>query len=363
MKSIIASSLLLSLLLRQATAVPSIEARQEVEIESVNLRYKSQCKRTSEISNAWDDAIRLATTLPKINWNEAAAVDFFGPPALNKNYQSKIQKVFDNAKTFGQGWKITPTPFKVLINVDCGSNPDSELDKTCAKDLVGAYTWNTKNTDGTGDKKYNNKGATMNMYVCNLFFSHYKPLDDRIKEFKDDANYKNKYSLKTYTNRDLDMFIYVWKEDDYGKWTRTLQRVHVYGAENTKILARPDQTDIGKWVSTNADNYSLYVLAKYVQSNIGAYPWLPVVNGQSEGSIIPKRTSQLVITNGSDWGLFSQNYLQSLKEGPEDLTFTVSEAINAGGDPDDENSLPALTNLGWISDDKYPVDYINEMKV
>lgn len=94
MKSIIASSLLLSLLLRQATAVPSIEARQEVEIESVNLRYKSQCKRTSEISNAWDDAIRLATTLPKINWNEAAAVDFFGPPALNSKESQSNKALF-----------------------------------------------------------------------------------------------------------------------------------------------------------------------------------------------------------------------------------------------------------------------------
>ncbi len=47
---------------------------------------------------------------------------------------------------------------------------------------------------------YNNKDATMNMYMCNSFFA-YKNLDDRINEYKDDANYNAKYNMQYYTNR------------------------------------------------------------------------------------------------------------------------------------------------------------------
>ncbi|RYC60547.1 hypothetical protein CHU98_g5675 [Xylaria longipes] len=126
-----------------------------------NRVFSGDCKRQSDIEAAWGDAIKLVISLPKVDFNDVAVVDFFGPPALNKDYQSKIQAVFDSAKTFGQGWKITPTPFKVQINVGCGANIDRELDSRCKAKGPGlkAYTWNTKNSDGTGNKCYEDKGS------------------------------------------------------------------------------------------------------------------------------------------------------------------------------------------------------------
>lgn len=224
MRLTIASSLYLSWLLKHAVAIPSIQARQDVGIQSVNLVFNSDCNRQSDIQTAWDDAIRLVTNLPKVDFNDVAAIEFFGPPALNskqislsqisvqiivsstdfcvEDYQSNIQAVFDSAKTFGQGWRITPTPLKVQINVGCGANADREMDSRCKAKGPGlkAYTWNTENSDGSGKRPYNNKYATMNMYVCNSFFA-YMNLDDRIKEYKDDSDYTHKYNMQYYTNR------------------------------------------------------------------------------------------------------------------------------------------------------------------
>lgn len=88
------------------------------------------------------------------------------------------------------------------INIGCGANADRELDSRCKGKGAGlkAYTWNTEKSDGSGKKNYNNKDATMNMYVCNSFFA-YKNLDDRIKEYKDDKDYTHKYNMQYYTNR------------------------------------------------------------------------------------------------------------------------------------------------------------------
>lgn len=83
MRLTIASSLYLSLLLKQATAIPFNEARQDVGIQSVNLVFSGDCKRQSDIETAWNDAIKLVTSLPKVDFNDVAAIEFFGPPALN----------------------------------------------------------------------------------------------------------------------------------------------------------------------------------------------------------------------------------------------------------------------------------------
>ncbi|KAI1124880.1 hypothetical protein F5Y10DRAFT_284663 [Nemania abortiva] len=389
MRLTIISSLYLSLLLKQAAALPSNEARQDAGIQSVNLVFSGDCKRQSDIQAAWDDAIKLVTTLPKVDFNDVAAVDYFGPPALNKDYQSKIQAVFDSAKTFGQGWKITPTPFKVQINVGCGANADRELDSRCKAKGPGlkAYTWNTENSDGTGKRPYNDKRATMNMYMCNSFFA-YKSLADRIKEYKDDSDYTHKYNMQYYTNRayvilhemmhanrvayeangnrhiaDLNMKIYEYVGNPNDRnYKRRLVSVDAYGSQNTKILARTNRKNIATDITLNADNYAQYVLSKYVQGQIGGYPWLPIANGEAIGDVHP-RIGQLVLNNGSDWGLLGTNYEDTLTDGGDDLTFTFSEdsTVDASG-LSDEDTLAPLTDLEWTNDDQYPSDYIQQMK-
>jgi len=92
------------------------------------------------------------------------------------------------------------------------------------------------------------------------------------------------------------------------------------------------------------------------------YPWLPIVNGEAIGEVNPK-VGQLIVTNSTDWGLLSSNYLESLTAGGDDITFTYSEDITADTtDDSEENTVPPLTNLSWTSDDKYPSDYIKQLK-
>jgi hypothetical protein len=59
-------------------------ARQEIDTNSVSLKYNGCSKdQISKISNAWDDAIKIAKSVGTINWEEASTIDFFGSPILN----------------------------------------------------------------------------------------------------------------------------------------------------------------------------------------------------------------------------------------------------------------------------------------
>lgn len=77
--------IVLSLLLGQVAAVPSsLEARQDVDPASVGFIFKNGCTRKDDIQNSWADAMRLFTSLPNVDFNDYAAIDFFGPPHLNR---------------------------------------------------------------------------------------------------------------------------------------------------------------------------------------------------------------------------------------------------------------------------------------
>jgi hypothetical protein len=91
---------------------------------------------------------------------------------------------------------------KVRINVDCSPSVDYDFDEKCrnSKGALKAYTWNTKNSDGTGTKPYLNSKATMNMYLCNSFFD-FGNLDDQINKYKDYPDFNVRYYLKSYLNR------------------------------------------------------------------------------------------------------------------------------------------------------------------
>jgi len=156
--------LLLMLLLRQTAAAPSLnQARQDVEIDYVNLVFKPGCHRQSEILESWDDAIKLLKSLDKVDFDKDwAAFEFFGPPRYNGMYfischqvyrirntvvhvtesspdfypvhnRARIQAVLDNAKTFAQGWAGIPASWKVTINVDCSVNPKVEIHERCKR--------------------------------------------------------------------------------------------------------------------------------------------------------------------------------------------------------------------------------------
>jgi hypothetical protein len=48
--------------------------------------YNSGCNYKTNISKAWEDAVKMAGNVGTINFNDFAAVDFFGPPYLNSEF-------------------------------------------------------------------------------------------------------------------------------------------------------------------------------------------------------------------------------------------------------------------------------------
>ncbi|KAI0145417.1 hypothetical protein GGR57DRAFT_480152 [Xylariaceae sp. FL1272] len=102
--------------------------------------------------------------------------------------------------------------------------------------------------------------------------------------------------------------------------------------------------------------------AKPTEAYTSRYPWLPIANGEAIGEVHPK-VGQLVVTNGSDWGLLGITYENTLIDGDDDLIFTFSEdsTVDASG-LSDENTLAPLTDLEWTDDGQYPSEYIQQMK-
>lgn len=78
----------------RVTALPPLDSRQDVGTESVNLVFNSECPsdRQNKIIAAWDDAIRLASNIGTVDFNDFAAIEFFGPPALNREFTVSIQR-------------------------------------------------------------------------------------------------------------------------------------------------------------------------------------------------------------------------------------------------------------------------------
>jgi hypothetical protein len=82
----------------------------------------SGCFETLErnIKEAYDDFKTLSHTdgvFQNIDWNSAAALEYLGPAAFNKDQQKQIQAVFANAATVCPGSFFNP--FRWYIRVCC----------------------------------------------------------------------------------------------------------------------------------------------------------------------------------------------------------------------------------------------------
>lgn len=84
-----------SVLLAQAISLPRHKTQHaEIGTRSVNLQFNANCpeSRHGELTAAWDDALRLAANVGTINFNEAVAIDFLGPPAINGTFHTQSNK-------------------------------------------------------------------------------------------------------------------------------------------------------------------------------------------------------------------------------------------------------------------------------
>lgn len=97
-----------------------------------------------------------------------------------------------------------------------------------------------------------------------------------------------------------------------------------------------------------------------------AYPWLPIANGEALSATkkIQKRdtgSTHLILTNGTQWGLNKTPFEAGLKNGTEDLSFTLTEKLETDTSSDaDGNPTPPKENLAWTTNAQYPPDYLKQ---
>ena len=131
------------------------------------------------IKTAWEQSWDVMDIIREldINWNEAAALEFLGPPGFNAPNQAAIKQIINNLGTMNGNWVETPLDW--AINVRC-----DDWDRGC-RSTTAAYTVNS------GPRGM----ATINF--CPGFFSQPK-LFDQVTKGVNSRSYTYKYDMRNY---------------------------------------------------------------------------------------------------------------------------------------------------------------------
>lgn len=164
-------------------------ADQPLSVNSINLAGWQGCSSADQtiISRSWEDAVTLAESLTSPNFNEAAALEYLGPPGYNKAYQQSISDIFTRLSTFGQGSKGEPSFFKWTIYVRC----DDWLNICTKLRSAGAYTENRVGGPNGPKATFGARlDSTTVINYCPLFFD-LPNLNDKIGQNQnEEANIK-----------------------------------------------------------------------------------------------------------------------------------------------------------------------------
>ncbi|KAJ6073323.1 hypothetical protein N7467_011408 [Penicillium canescens] len=327
-----------------------------------------------KIDDAYYDAWLISNTegvASRIDWNNAAALEFLGAPMANKDQQSEIQAVFANTATVIYSSK---NPFQHWIKIRCDdpsnvcpkSNEDDPCKSSSSKRDVQAKVDKELLAYATNSDPDSPDYPMINL--CEGFFDR-RSLADAIS-FGNAYRYPEKARLANYNNRgatflhelfhlnvaanspdpnpnviDLDIQI------KYGK-DKVLD-VPAYGPLATKVLARWQGNaalgTTGYWVQRNADNLAYYALAKYVMTkNGGLYPHLPIVTYELAGPPHPGSLASFV-TEDSDF------YLNTTSS--DDITIWTGDYPGCDDDLDVSATSSTLTIDGFVPASAYPDSY------
>src|SRR5256885_4292724 len=80
-------------------------------LQQMETKYQRSLRRfQSLVPHGW--------RLPNVDWNSAAALEYLGPAAFNKNQQKQIQVVFANAATVYPGSFFNPFTWYIRVRCD-----------------------------------------------------------------------------------------------------------------------------------------------------------------------------------------------------------------------------------------------------
>jgi hypothetical protein len=170
----------------------------DITIQSTNLKGWQGCNNNQKkrVRQAWEDAIYMAKDLAgddkaemdKLDFNDAAALEFLGPAGKLKDYQTDFREMFKKVMGWGQGSGILPPVAKWDIFMRC-----DDWQNACAK--VGpsamAYTENRLQHQPDGGKKPKSvdehRHATPIINLCPGFFIQDSWMD-KVGKMKNDKN-------------------------------------------------------------------------------------------------------------------------------------------------------------------------------
>ncbi|CAJ2509455.1 Uu.00g144810.m01.CDS01 [Anthostomella pinea] len=297
-----------------------------------------------------------------LNWNEASAADYLGPPGLNKDVQTRIKNLYKKWGTIQPGYITTPSDWRLHVRCDdpkkkgakdaCGSTPPNR----------GPYAYTTNKDDDSGLARIN---------FCPRYFGAWE-LGEAIDFGKDPApgptwqldvgNYTmNKGHIWAHELMRVDWAVNAGKYGENDHVGDLRMRVNdrsgvsivakAYGPAPVKALARYAQ-DTGKWVIRNADSLALYASVRYIQSKLSnVYPHLPLAPAAPSSVWDPNNRegdSVGTLSSGNEtlaaWDLYSNGSV-------------VLPFVNSTGDPGNKYcptmymAGTTLANSDWYDED------------
>ncbi|KAL8842264.1 MAG: hypothetical protein Q9170_000590 [Blastenia crenularia] len=306
------------------------------------------------INEAYEDANSLVNVdgvKNNIKWDDAAALEFFGPDALNKGQQKQMQAVLANAKICSKGDDKDPCKDTDYDSIDAGNdasmvvlayanNPKQSEDKYSEINFCTPFfdQRGLSNAIGYGSapsnilvkndiRRYDNRGATMLHEMLHLDLAANSVNNNPNPQVRD---LKIKYSQRL----------------DTGKKRTKIEKA--YGGELTKILARyvpfsGGFKKTGYFTQRNDDSYVFFALSKYVQGKINSYPFIPqIINKMIDGPpTLPDNNRPTIIEYTPD------------NDGLGITSFDV-QSCSAQIAVD---SLADVEIIGLQNDDAYPASY------
>ncbi|RYP18792.1 hypothetical protein DL765_003727 [Monosporascus sp. GIB2] len=279
---------------------------------------------TNEIYKGWVQSWKIMNQVLRevdnINWNEASAVEYLGPPGLIGPVQSRIKDLYKRWATIQPGYVTTPFDWRLHVRCDdprrrckdpCDSNPANR----------GPYAYATNRDADSGLARIN---------FCPRYFQTLN-LKDAIDNGNDPSlGPEWQYDVGTYMMNKAHVWAHElmhidWatNAESYGNNRHVSDlrlkaraggqeiEVKAYGPQVVKALARYPN-DPGEWTMRNADSLALYASVRYIQSQLGGvYPHLPLAPAapstvwdpqDRESDSLPRETVDLMA-----WDLYNEN--------------------------------------------------------
>ncbi|KAI9758934.1 MAG: hypothetical protein M1840_003623 [Geoglossum simile] len=245
--------------------------------------------KKTQINQAFNDArITLAVGAEQIDWNSAAALEYWGPPEYTEPYRDRITQNYVRAVAdegwWGDWW------YDRYIEVHC-----DDLSDNC----------NFTRPDGTEARAaaymYNSGGFGGNTYpifnFCPGFFDVLRPHAEVVQDMKSGSLDRfSALEMRSQASTFLHEMTHVSKQSGENRfigdpavvdnriYLPNGRRVDAYKPALAKYLAKtgPLGADLA---SRNSDNYAFYALARFLQKEFGDYPHKPVAYDPGSGTL------------------------------------------------------------------------------